>query len=107
MNTNLALFLVCTGAALLFGYWGVVMSLDGFAVGGDVDLSEQQKRNGATGDALLAVFGWPGKHLLGVHHSWTFSSVFYGAVLYGGLVGSLRFFTIVRCGTTITRSEQT
>jgi hypothetical protein len=83
---HLALCLVCTGAALVFGYCGVAIGLDGFAVGGDVELSEQQKRNGATGDAMLEVFDWPSKHLLGVHHSWAFSSVFFGAVLYGTLV---------------------
>ena len=68
------------------------MALDGFAVGGDVELSEQQKRNGATGDAMLEVFDWPSKHLLGVYHSWTFSSVFYGAVLYGAVVGLNKCF---------------
>jgi len=104
---HLALFLFCAALALLLGYWGVAMSLDGFAVGGDVDLSEQQKRNGATGDAMLEVFDWPSKHLLGVHHSSTFSSLFYGAVLYGGVLGSHTFFTILRRGTAMARSGQT
>ena len=97
----------CAAFALLLGYWSTVMSLATFAVGGDVELSEQQKRNGETGDAILAVFDWPSKHLLGVDQSWTFSSVFLGTVLYGGLLGSHRVFTRQRRDTILTRNGRT
>lgn len=83
------------------------MALDGFAVGGDMDLSEQQKRNGATGDAILEVFEWPSKRLFGVHHSWPFSSAFYGAVLYGAVLGSHRIFISLRRDTTKASNGQT
>jgi len=104
---HLALFLLCAVAALLLGFWGVAMSLDAFAVGGDVELSEQQKRNGATGDMVLAVFDWPSKHLLGVDQSWTFSSLAFGAVLYGAVLGSHRVFTTRRRDTILTRHGRT
>lgn len=87
---HLALFLACAAVALLLGYWGAVMSLAAFAPGGDVKFSDQQKRTEATGDAMLAVFDWPSKHLLRVDHSWTFSSLAFGAVLYGVVLGAHR-----------------
>jgi hypothetical protein len=44
------------------------------------------------GDAILAVYDWPSQKLLGVDHNWPFSSLAYGAVLYGAFVGSHRLF---------------
>jgi len=75
------------------------MSLASFAVGGDVEVSDQQKRTGATGDVMLAVFDCPSRHLLGVGQSWTFSSVFFGAVLYSALLGSHRVSARLRRDT--------
>lgn len=89
---HLALFSLCAGAALLMGYYGAVMSLATFAPGGDVQFSEEQKRRTAMGDAILAVYDWPSQRLLGVDHSWAFSSVAYGAVLYGAFIGSHKCF---------------
>jgi hypothetical protein len=87
---HVALFLACAALALLLGYWGAVMSLAAFAPGGDVEFSERQKRTEATGDAMLAVFDWPSRHLLGVDRSWVFSSLAFGAVLYGAVLGAHR-----------------
>ena len=84
---HIAVFLVCAGVVLVVGYWGAVMSLATFASGGDVTFSESQKRRAATGDAILAVFDWPSQHLLDVRRSWIFSTVSYGAVFYGALIG--------------------
>jgi len=91
---------------LLFGYCGVVMALDGFAVGGDVELSKQQKRNGATGDAVLEVFDWPSKHVIGVGQSWTFSSVFFGTVLYGAVLGSHRVYAVTQQWLQVVKPER-
>jgi hypothetical protein len=87
---HLATFLLCAGVALVIGYWGVVLSLSTFAPGGDVTFTEAQKKRGAAGDAIVAVFDWPSQHLLGQHRSSVFSSVCYGVVFYGAVLGLRR-----------------
>lgn len=88
---QIGLFLLCAGVATLLGYWGAAMSLADFAVGGDVVISEQQKRTGAMGNAMLAVYDWPSQQLLGQQRNWFFSSVCYGALGCGVLAGLKRW----------------
>jgi len=84
---HIAVFLVSASVALPVGYGGVMMSLSTFAPGGDVEFADRQRRRATTGEAILAVYDWPSQYLLGVQRSWTFSSGWYGAVLYGTLAG--------------------
>jgi len=83
---HLVIFLACATVILLLGNCGGVWSLANFAPGGDVIITEEQERQAAMGDCILAVFDWPSQRLLGQQRNWLFSSLFYGAILYGTIV---------------------
>lgn len=83
---HLVIFLTCAAVILLLGNCGGAWSLANFAPGGDVIITEEQERQAAMGDCVLAVFDWPSQHLLGHQRNWLFSSLFYGTILYGTII---------------------
>ncbi len=84
---HLVVFCVGAGLALTLGFWGVTLSLATFAPGGDVTFTAGQERQAAIGDAILTVFDWPSRHILGQYRNWAFSSVCFGAVFLGACLG--------------------